>query len=67
MSIRAFVLFIFCFLSGCSGFSLNKFLYDLNQSTQNEQCRKDPTFACPEFESYEDYSKKRKELEGKKK
>ena len=66
MSLRAFILFIICFLVGCSNFSLNKFLYDLNQSTQKEQCRKDLTLSCPEFETYENYSKKRKELEGSK-
>lgn len=68
MNIKAFIFkfFIFCFLSGCSNFSLNKFLYDLNQDVQKEQCRKDPTHSCPEFESYQAYSKKRNELEGKK-
>ncbi len=67
MSIKAvlFKLFIVCFLSGCSNFSLNKFLYNLNQSAQKEQCSKDPALSCPEFETYETYSKKRKELEGK--
>lgn len=68
MGIRVFIFqfFIFCFLSGCSNFSLEKLLYDLNQSVQNEQCRKDLTSTCPKFDSYETYNKKREELESKK-
>ncbi|MBT5550470.1 MAG: hypothetical protein HOJ79_08315 [Nitrospina sp.] len=68
MNIRKFIfqLLILSFLSGCSSFSWEKFLYDVNQSVQKEQCRKDPISSCPKFESYEIYNKKRNELESKK-
>ncbi|MBC8284672.1 MAG: hypothetical protein H8E32_12725 [Nitrospinae bacterium] len=49
-------------LSSCSGDSLKRFFYGLNQSQQQEACRKDPTINCPEKESYDQYQKKREEL-----
>ncbi len=56
------LLLILVYSPGCSNFSIERQLYDANQSIQKEQCRKDPTYTCPDFESYEVYQKKRKEL-----
>jgi hypothetical protein len=49
-------------VSACSGDSLKRFFYEMNQSRQQEVCRKDPTITCPEKESYDQYRKKREEI-----
>jgi hypothetical protein len=58
------ILLLVLFLSGCAGngFSLERFFYEMNQSYEQDQCRKDPTRTCPEKESYEEYQKKREKL-----
>jgi hypothetical protein len=57
---RITILLIVLFLSGCAGngSSLERFFYEMNQSYQQDQCRKDPARTCPEKESYEEYQKK---------
>ena len=52
-------------VSGCSGDSLKRFFYEMNQSQQQQACRKDPTITCLEKESYDQYQKKREELSKK--
>ncbi|MBT5550435.1 MAG: hypothetical protein HOJ79_08135 [Nitrospina sp.] len=63
MKLNGYLLLVL-FLSGCAGdsFSLERFFYGMNQDYQQDQCRKDPTIACPEKERYEEYQKKREKL-----
>ncbi|MBT5471573.1 MAG: hypothetical protein HOK41_13300 [Nitrospina sp.] len=62
---RTLLLIVLALLfSGCAGdsFSLERFLYGMNQEYQKNQCRNDPTITCSEKENFDQYQKKREEL-----
>jgi len=58
----SFIIVSSLLVSSCSGDSLKRFFYEMNQSHQQQACRKDPTITCPEKESYDQYQNKREEL-----
>lgn len=53
------------FLPGCGSDPARRIPYETLQNIGQEDCRKNPSAECPKRESYDDYQRKRKELESK--
>jgi hypothetical protein len=52
-------------LPGCTSDSAQRTAFEALQEVGQEDCRKLPSVECPKRESYDDYQRKRKELESK--
>jgi uncharacterized protein YgiB involved in biofilm formation len=55
------------FLPGCSSDSAQRTAYETLQNVGQQDCRKSPSAdaECPKRESFDDFQRKRKELESK--
>ena len=53
------------FLSGCSTDSAQRTAFEALQEVGQADCRKLPSVECPKRESYDDYQRKRQEMESK--
>ena len=62
--IRAFCLAIVVLTAGCSADTAKRTAYETLQNVREQECLKNPSAeSCGKRDSYEDYQRKRKELE----
>jgi len=61
--VRALCLVIMVSVSGCSSDSAKRTAYETMQNIRQRDCLKDMSSDCEKRESYEDYERKRKELD----
>lgn len=64
--LRALSLAIIALLSGCSFDTVKRTIYETFQNIRQERCMRNLSSDCEKRESYEDYERKRKELEASK-
>jgi hypothetical protein len=51
-------------VQACSSDSLKRTAYETMENVRQQECHKDLSSECPERQSYEDYRRDKKELEG---
>jgi uncharacterized protein YceK len=61
--VRVLCLAIIVLVSGCSSESAKRTAYETLQNVRQQECLKNLSSDCEKRESYEDYQRKRKELE----
>ncbi|MFZ5524520.1 MAG: hypothetical protein ACOY9D_10645 [Pseudomonadota bacterium] len=61
--VRALFLAIVVLIAGCSTDQAKRTAYETLQNVRQQECLKNPSLDCGKRESYEDYERKRKELE----
>jgi hypothetical protein len=61
--IRESFLAIVALASGCSSESAKRTAYETLQNVREQECLKNPSSDCGKRDSYEDYQRKRKEIE----
>jgi hypothetical protein len=61
--IRALCLAIVALTAGCSSDTAKRTAYETMQNVHQQECLKNRSSDCEKRESYEDYERKRKELE----
>lgn len=64
--VRALSLAIIVLASGCSSDTAKRITYEILQNVRQRDCVKDMSPDCQKRESYEDYERKRKELDSPK-
>jgi len=57
------LLAIIVLTSGCSSETAKRTAYETMQNVHQQECLKNPSMKCEKRESYEDYKRKRKDLE----
>ena len=60
---RALCLAIIALTTGCSSDAAKRTAYETMQNVRQQECLKNPSLNCEKRGSYEDYERKRKELE----
>ena len=61
--VRVSCLAIIALTTGCSSDAAKRTAYETLQNVRQQECLKNPSLECEKRESYEDYERKRKELE----
>ena len=61
--IRVLCLAIAALTAGCSSETAKRTAYETLQNVHEQECLKNPAMDCGKRDSYEDYERKRKELE----
>jgi hypothetical protein len=61
--IRVLCLVVVALVSGCSSETAKRTTYETLQNVHEQECLKNPAMDCGKRDSYEDYQRKRKELE----
>ena len=61
--VRVLCFVIIALTAGCSSESAKRVAYETMQNARQQECLKNLSSDCPKRESYEDYQRKRKELE----
>lgn len=54
---------IIALTAGCSSDTAKRTAYETLQNVRQQECLKNPSLDCEKRESYEDYERKRKELD----
>jgi hypothetical protein len=54
------------FATGCSSDTARRAAYETMQNVRQQECMKNPSLKCEKRESYDEYERKRKELESPK-
>jgi hypothetical protein len=62
-SVRVLCVVIVALTAGCSSESAKRTAYETLQNVRQQECLKNLSAECEKRESYEDYERKRKELE----
>ncbi|MGC2046988.1 MAG: hypothetical protein WA635_00030 [Gallionella sp.] len=57
------VLVVVVLTAGCSADTAKRTAYETLQNVHQQECLKNPSLNCEKRESYEDYERKRKDLE----
>ena len=60
---RSLCLAIIALTAGCSSDTAKRTAYETLQNVHQQECLKNPSLDCEKRESYEDYERKRKDLE----
>jgi len=58
-----FCLAIIALTAGCGTDTAKRTAYETLQNARQQECLKNPSLSCEKRESYEDYERKRKDLE----
>ncbi len=53
-------------ISGCSADTAKRTAYETLQNVRDRECMRNPSVSCEKRETYEDYERKRKELDSPK-
>ena len=61
-SIFVLCLTVFALVSGCSSEMAKRTAYETLQNVHEQECLKNPAMNCGKRDSYDDYQRKRKEL-----
>lgn len=61
--VRALCLALIILASGCSSDTAKRTAYETLQNVRQRECMKDPSLKCEKRESYDDYERKRRELD----
>ena len=64
--VRALCLAIVVLVSGCSSETAKRTTYETLQNVHQRECLKNPSAECEKREYYDDYERKRKELDSSK-
>jgi hypothetical protein len=60
---RALCMAIVALIAGCGSDMAKRTAYETLQNIHEQECLKNPSLKCEKRESYEDYERKRKDLE----